>query len=207
MPPELKESKHHTIADWDFQSTSYRSLATDYYISAPTSLKFHGSSVGWFSAILCRIAGTLVLPQGEVRTWFRNHNAWPYIAVFRNQLLLGTANMDNCYYVVAFRTEAILYRRIAGTPREIGRVTISYSFDTWVHMRTAWYNGETPGGEDALCVDIYRDIAGEWVKQGATLYDTTNRWKDSARNRTGITSALAGGHLIWFDDTEIWGPV
>jgi len=38
------------------------------------------------------------------------------------------------------------------------------------------------------------------------MYDTLNNWKDSDVNRCGFRLTLAPDHIIYFDDTEIWGP-
>lgn len=207
MSSKLAHAAHHTLADWDFEKGSqYRSLASDQYISAPTSLKFTIASA-WSCVILCRIPATLNLPQGEVRSWGRS-NAWTAgWYTFRNQAALGSADYQNCYRVAFTRDLATLDRIVAGTPFTIGTVPYVGASNLWHHIRLFWYNGKTPGDVPALCVDIYREVTGEWVKQGSTLYDTMNKWKDSSINRCGIYASGGSGWLLWFDDTEIWGPV
>ncbi len=206
--PGKNAAAHHSIADWDFEhGDTYRFLSDDYYISPPTSLK-HYTAVDWFGdAILCRIPATLVLPQGEVRTWLRKPDGAIFVAIFRCQTVLGTSNFHNGYGIAIFNNIAMLRREIGdvGTTRDTTPCYMAYN--QWIHYRVFWYNGKTPGEQDALCVDIYREIAGEWVKEGETMYDTDNSWKDSELNRCGLVAICEPGWSTWFDDTEIWGPV
>lgn len=202
-------AKHHTLADWDFEhGATNRSLSAAKYVSAPTSLLIvEPGSTTFYDTILCRIPATLLLPQGEVRTW-----SWVYlsaiqIAHFRNQAPLGSANALNTYEVYLAGTNSYLYRYIAGGSSLRDQSTCSTFLNQWVHYRVFWYNGETPGGAPALCVDLYREVAGEWQKEGSTLYDTANSWKDSAINRAGFRSRTRLGAGQWWDDTEIWGPI
>lgn len=207
MPGKLKIG-HHTIADWDFEKGSqYRSLAGDYYISEPTSLKFSGLVGAFSSVVLCRIPETLVLPQGEFRHWKRGAQYGLALIVFRNQAALGSADYQNMYYVSFAATVATLRRIINGSGVTIGSTSFPTSLNTWEHFRVVYYNGHTPAEAEALCVDLYKEIAGEWVKQGSTLYDTTNKWKDSSINRSGFWCSMTYGNFLWLDDSEVWGPV
>ena len=208
--PDKIAAVHHSIEDWDFQQdATYRSLANDYYISEPTSLKFSSSPGLLHNTFLCRIPATLNVAQGEVRTWLRrSHDIHgPSPAVFRNQAPLGTSDNSNCYHVwlVAGRVE--LVRIISGFPSTIATWNWAPPANTWAHVRTFWYNGKTPAEEDALCVDFYVEDADEWVKIEDTKYDPVNKWKDSEINRCGLYVLHRTGLESWFDDTEIWGPV
>ncbi len=207
MPGKI-EAAHHTLADWDFEhGAEGRSLDASFYISEPTSLKM-AMPVGMLAgSVLCRIPGTLVLPQGEVRTWLRA-NYYNYCpCVFRNQAPLGTSNSLNCYRLATWDAKATLYRIVDGASVYSTTTDCYTPYDEWVHYLVFWYNGKTPGETPALCVDIYVEVAEEWVKQGDTLYDTANAWKDSEINRCGIWPTPFSGYHNWFDDTEIWGPV
>ncbi|MBA7589258.1 hypothetical protein ES708_31339 [subsurface metagenome] len=207
MSIKLK-SEHHTLTDWDFQyGAAGRLLDNSTYISEPTSLKMFTTNGRMRSAILCRIPGTLVLPQGEVRTWIRVTRPNYCPAMFRNQSPLGNPTFLNCYYIWLAYTTASLHRFVDGADTGVAYTTCYTVALTWVHYRTFWYNGKTPGDVPALCVDLYREIAGEWSKMGDTLYDTDNMWKDSEINRTGVWAWVADNEDEWYDDTEIWGPV
>ena len=207
MPGELKIG-HHTLADWDFQyGAAGRSLDDTFYISAPTSLKMVSPDGVVRSSILCRIPGTLVLPQGEVRTWVRSGGRSYSLCVFRSQDPLGSATWLNLYQIWLTYNVAVLHRFVGGVqtfPDSTECYTCAFE---WNHYRAFWYNGFTPGETPALCVDLYREIAGEWSKMGDTMYDTVNMFKDSEINRCGISSLVGNGLINWFDDTEIWGPV
>jgi hypothetical protein len=87
-----------------------------------------------------------------------------------------------------------------------GDTDVSSVADTWEHWRALYWNGLTPELEEAICVILYKEVAEEWVKQGDTLYDTDNMWKDSEINRSGFHSITANGKSEFWDDTEIWGP-
>ncbi|MBA7611136.1 hypothetical protein ES703_18360 [subsurface metagenome] len=199
---------HHTLADWDFEyGAQYRSLASDYFISAPTSLKHTLCPATILNTVLCRIPETQCLPQGEVRIWCRRYAGGFYPAIFRNQAALGTSNDINCYQIDISGNTAFFYRRLNHIPTLQGQTPCYNPAEEWVHYRVFWYNGKTPGDADALCVDIYVEVAGEWYKQGNTMYDTNPYWGDSEINRCGFGVQLLSGHTRWHDDTEIWGPV
>lgn len=207
MPGKLKIT-HHTLADWDFEhGASQRELSAAQYVSAPTSLLFSGLGPGFHTRVLCRIPGTLVLPQGELRTWVWPTNSFFLLFIFRSQTVLGTANRLNCYSIQIWANVARLTVWINGIEYVIAATTCHYFLDEWTHYRIFWYIGKTPGDEDALCVDLYYEVAGEWVKEGNTMYDTNDRWADSDKNRCGLNVYLVPWDYQYFDDTEIWGPV
>ncbi len=199
---------HHSLTDWDFRSgDTYRSLSSVFFISAPTSLKIDIPGAADVEAFLCRIPATQCLPQGEVRTWVRRNTPTYSVALFRNQAPLGSANHDNSYMLTLTYSKARLYRRIAGVSSSRGVTPCYTPINEWIHCTVFWYNGKTPGDVPALCVDLYREIAGEWVKEGETIYDTANTWKDSAINRAGLDGIAQLNFPVYYDDTEIWGPV
>jgi hypothetical protein len=205
---EIYVPKHHSVTDWDFQHDAlYRSLSPAAYVSFPTSLKFTGPDGNLRSdTILCRIAETQCLAQGEVRTWVRWKTYGQYPAIFRNQHALGGANLDDCYALTVFTTSWKLYRVIDGGFVLIGETAASSSVETWEHWRTVYWNGLTPDLEEALCVELYKEVDSSWVKQGDTLYDTQNQFKDSEINRSGFDGRFDDTWTPYFDDTEIWGP-
>ncbi|MBA7535023.1 hypothetical protein ES705_27273 [subsurface metagenome] len=200
---------HHSLADWDFQYGALnRSLSADRFISAPTSLRLKRAAGGaWYDMILCRLPATQCLPQGEVRNWFYGYLTAYMPCCFRNQAALGSANHNNCYYIYLPGESSILYRTVDGFGTTRDTSTFHVDSNTWTHVRVFWYNGTTPGDAPALCVDLYRDVAGEWIKEGSTLYDTDNSWKDEPVNRAGFYARIASDHPQYWDDTEIWGPV
>lgn len=200
---------HHTLADWDFQfGATNRSLSATRYISAPTSLLIQKAGAGaWHDTILCRIPATQCLPQGEVRNWVYSYDLIKVVAIFRNQAALGSADYLNTYGLNITLDTATLIRYIAGAYLVRDSTPCTGFRNVWAHYRVFWYNGKTPGDSPALCVDVYREVAGEWVKEGSTLYDTDNSWKDSGTNRAGFRAYSLYDHLQYWDDTEIWGPV
>ncbi|MBA7543092.1 hypothetical protein ES705_35418 [subsurface metagenome] len=207
MPGKI-EVVHHSVVDWDFErGANARSLDATRFISAPTSLHFTTDPVMGSNAILSRLPSTQCLPQGEVRTWIWRTGTLSGPCTFRNQAALGSAGVGNCYRVALWGRKAYFHRYINHSSILIGTWPFIFVYNAWHHIRVFWYNGETPGGTPALCVDLYREVAGEWIKVEPTFYDTANWWKDSAINRCGPFSHVQPNYYTWFDDTEIWGPV
>ena len=207
MPGKIAE--HHSLADWDFQQgDTNRSLSAVRFINPPTSLLINNPGAGWFvDTILCRIPATLNLPQGEVRTWQYSAGLYATPAIFRNQATLGNSDFDNCYYIYCAASTIYLTRCLLGHCSVKDTTTCTTFSNEWVHYRIFWYNGKTPGEAEALCVDVYREVAGEWIKEGSTLYDTDNHFKASGINRAGIFPRIYNAGDEFWDDTEIWGPV
>ncbi len=181
----MAKIEHHTVADWDFTGGAlYRSLSAAFFISAPTSLRlFKAADPQFNETVLCRIAETQVVAQGELRSWYRYPLVGGRIFTFRNQAALGSANVNNCYLILIVSTTVYLFRFIGGGEVEVGHTPCSSSANTWEHWRVIWYNGYTPAEAEAICVDFYKEVAGKWIKQGSTLYDEANQFKDSAINR------------------------
>ena len=206
--PDKVAAGHHSLADWDIQvSSDGYQFSGDFFVSSPTSIKFTSPLAGGQNAILCRTPETQLLPQGEVINWQRSPNYTILGFTFRNQSALGTATCQNCYVIRLMFTVARLYRYTAGVLRDIGQWPNTFNKNTWERYRVVWWNGKTPFEVPALCVDLYKEVGGEWVKQDATVYDTDNRWKDSAINRCGLYTGLIATYVCWYDDTQIWGPV
>lgn len=200
--------KQHSVADWDFEhGATNRSLSAEQFISPPTSLRILEPTTATFlDVILCRLPETLCLPQGEVRNWHYGYYRNLHPIVFRNQAPLDSANFQNGYHIYLAFTSAILYRHTLGVVAERDRTTCETFINTWTHYRVLFYNGVTPGGVAALCVNLYREVAGEWVQEGETMYDTDNSWKDSEINRIGFNARSTYNHPQFWDDTEIWAP-
>ncbi len=200
---------HHSVSDWDFSAGISYILDNAFFVSPPSSLKLFGITAPAVLRLnLCRLPDTLNLPEGEVRSWTRyEHAMWPPRLFFRNQTALGSAVYSNTYFWVLQANVAYFARYFLGAYRVIGQFAISMNINTWEHWRCVWWNGTTPGHDEAIAVDLYKEVAGLWVQQGSTLYDTDNKWKDSAINRAGIGFTDRDNYDVWFDDTEIWGPV
>lgn len=201
--------KHHTVSDWDFSASIVKILDTTDKVSPPSSLRCTQTVGGELKAsILCRIAATQCIAQGEARTWHKTTiETYPGYLIFRNQAALGTSNLTNCYYWALVYNHAWLYRVIAGALVLIGDFSHSnWSGYAWNHLRIIYWNGVNALGVAALASEYYREIAGAWVKIGDTLFDTTNQFKDSATNRSGVGGTLINEQYRYFDDTEIWGP-
>lgn len=200
---------HHSVADWDFElGTLYRSLSAETFVSSPSSLKFYATGTTYRrDTVLCRLADTLCIAQGELRTWLRYNGFYQRVPCFRNQAPLGTATWDNCYFVQIISDKWTLTRYIGGTGPTLAETACSSVNNVWEHWRCVFWDGNNPEYQEALCVELYKEIGGEWVKQGATLYDTTSQWETSEINRIGFHMTFRDAKAQFIDDTEIWGPV
>ncbi|MBA7692610.1 hypothetical protein ES703_101177 [subsurface metagenome] len=85
----------------------------------------------------------------------------------------------------------------------VGTWPVVVTLDTWERWRISWFNAVDLQNNDATAIQLERFEAGAWVDYGI-LYDTTEPFKDSDRNRVGIRLLYA---LNWVDDFEIWVPV
>ncbi|MBA7527946.1 hypothetical protein ES705_20128 [subsurface metagenome] len=204
----IKPKEHHSVADWDFSSSITRTLDNAIYVSPPSSLRISGPALSMVErSALCRIPETQVLPEGELRCWFRQPEVqFGQNFLFRNQAALGTANFDDCYMWSLRWNQAYFYRVLGGTGALLRQFAITRTANTWAHWRTVWWNGINPGGQPSLAVDLYEEVTGNWVQRNATFYHTDNEWKDSAVNRCGIGGYERRDMTSHFDDTEIWGP-
>lgn len=206
--PKILEAVHHSMSDWDYEHAAGNyALDSGLYVVAPSSLRIKYGSSGYPpSCVLSKFTPTLCLPQGELRTWFRATSVGEAWCNFRNQAAVGVANRLNCYATVINPASLTLYRLIGGGSTVIGSVVITHATLTWEHWRLVWWNGSTPGGADCLSFQLYKEVAGVWVQQGATLQDTANQFKASAVNRAGLCAQTSTTYYANFDETEIWGP-
>ncbi|MBA7536770.1 hypothetical protein ES705_29034 [subsurface metagenome] len=206
--PLKSEVSHHSISDWDFEDgDEYRELSTAQFVSPPTSLLYAGDGHGVNTRILCRIPATLVLPQGEMRSWVYPSNSFFRLFMFRNQAVLGTANFLNCYSLTIYANVARFSRWLVGVETIVDVTACHYFLNEWTRYRIVWYTGMSPREVEAICLDLYYEVAGEWVKEGETMYHDDNLWVDEPVNRCGLTVYVLPANLIYFDDTEIWGPL
>jgi len=200
---------HHSVADWDFTTGAHHALTEALFVSPPSCLYMYWQAGNpTFTAVLCRRGDTQVVPDGEVRTWYRTTNRTRGgFLFFRNQHALGGADHENCYIWSLAGASARLSRYVAGDATFIGDIPIVIENLTWYHFRTRFWSDKNPAGDDALNVELFMEEAGEWAKKGSTLYDTADQFKDSGINRLGIGGHTDGAPYHFFDDTEIWGPV
>ncbi|MBA7642498.1 hypothetical protein ES703_50193 [subsurface metagenome] len=201
--------EHHSVSDWDFEhGATNRSLSAAQFISPPTSLRILEPTTATFmDVILCRVPATQCLPQGEVRSWVHSYYRNLHVAQFRNQKPLGSANQNNGYQIYLAMNVASLGRYINNVYSERDSTTCETFVSTWTRYRVVFWNGTTPGDVAALCVNLYREVAGEWVQEGSTMYDTDNSWADSEINRIGFRARSTYNHPQYWDDTELWAPV
>jgi hypothetical protein len=201
-------TEHHSVSDWDFLlGATFRSLSAVQYVSAPTSLRLKSTTeADAFDTVLCRLATTQNLPQGEIRSWVISTVLTGRFLTFRNQAALGSANILNCYFLAFSGGTIHLWRGVGGGYSDVANVAVTHVNDAWEHWRVVYWNGLNPAGSDALCVDIFKEITGVWTQYGTTMYDTVNQFKLSAINRAGLTVQTRDSKPMYFDDTEIWGP-
>lgn len=203
---KLWTPKHHSVADWDILPAGYHTLSTITYVSPPTSIRFYatGSTICRIS-VLCRVAKTQCIPEGELRTWLRWNYYAEYIAMWKNQAPLGSADMNNCYNILNSASLLRVGKVVNGKSSVFAEIPTTSTADTWEHWRVKYWNGLDPDPIGAMCVEVYKEVGGVWVLQGQRVYDPANMWKDSLVNRSGFHVITALGKNEYYDDTEIWG--
>jgi hypothetical protein len=206
--------KHHSTSDWNFSTTNY-SLDTDIYISSPSSLRFNTTQA--YALLKQSVAGGPI-PEGMVETYTRfGYGAsgdW-YLFMFRNQAADGSANLNNTYILILYRTASG-----AGKPYDIARFNVVVSGsgstietksispaiypNTWYLLR---YKFWVYGG--VLMVAFEYFDGSEWVKLCGDFSDPNNRWATSSINRVGIGAASPAGspYYTWHDNTKIYRRV
>lgn len=188
------------VADWDFGDANW-GLSAVQYVSAPTAIT---GELPYCRRILCRVAESLVLPEGRIVTQLYQADTYALQLVFRHQSALGDASLQDCYMASFPSTGNIWLRyRLTGATAGIDFWPVSCTTNTWERWRLTWWNGVDMMNNPALAVRLERYEAGAWVSYGE-IYDTNNRWKDSALNRCGLGILSTN---TWIDDTKIWIPL
>jgi len=215
LPPPLIRPKnrlilpaHHSVSDWDKNADATYTLDTTQYVSAPRSLRLGGpGSTQPDTQFLCRVAPTRNLPQGAIVTSLRTtYGDGGHRIHFRNQSVLGESSFLHSYYIQYFGGDALFNIIVGGDITILGTFILNTLANTWYKDRITWWNGKTPDAEDCITVRLERWIAGEWLQQNDWLYDTVNRWYDSAVNRCGVGCDEQNDEYHWLDDTELWAP-
>jgi len=202
MNKQLKSvapKNHHSTADWDFYDPTRWELSATHYVSSPTAL--HAIQV--MAGVSCRLAETLVLPEGRLVTYTYHSGVEELFLAFRKQQLLGDATQSDDYHVdLDPRHNVRLRTRVSAVEDTIDSWPIQTTLDTWHRWRLTFWNGQDPWAYDALCVELEHEEAEAWVSYGV-LYHRDNLWADSDKNRIGFGRFHP---VCWMDDTEIWIP-
>ncbi len=197
---------HYSVIDWDRSDPTKLYLSDEQKVSDPYSLKAHHPGTGLeLVVILHRFTSTRNIRDGRlIFCVFTTHVVGPEIATFRNQAPLDSANRDNCFEIL-FWASTWSWRLFEGGEYIWGK-TANGSFTTneWMKFRLSWWEGFSSLGVPATCVALEKYIAGEWVKQGNTLYDEDSHFKDSSINRVGHIAFVDNTRPQYWDDTEIW---
>lgn len=197
---------HHSVEDWDRSHPAITILDDTICVSEPTSLWFKThENAAVYPLLLSRHADAQNVAEGRMVGYLYGVGA---VATggftFRNQSALGTAIRDNGFEVHIHDEGWSLLKRVGGVLSWTKEADGTFPKNTWIQIRLSWWNGYTAAGLPALAVMMERYIAGEWVKQGDTLYDEDNEFKDSEINRCGPASRATSVNYAWIDDTEVW---
>ena len=206
---KMAKITHKSLVDWDFSAGTEKALDSTIFVSPPSSLRIYSTIYASnLRNVLCRVPATQCIAQGELRTWFRtNNNARAMRLMFRNQAALDSATNENTY-AVKFESLQVSYERwVAGAGTIIGGVAGFIEDDIWYHLRIIYWSGVDLEGTPALNIELYREVDAAWVKQGDTIFDTQDKWKDSEINRSGLHADTYRDRIFYWDDTEIWGAV
>jgi len=200
---------HHSAeVDWDHSADRWI-LDDSVYVSEPRSIRWKTSTTQRGCSI-CKHAGTTALNEGRIVSWHRQNHSNAYGGFcFRHQAPVGTADLQNLYYMnFNLYTNAVGFGKmvngkktgIASKPFGGG---FTFPINTWRKVRITWWE---EGGVLYLRVEWWNDT--EWVQICDDFNDPDNLWSGSAVNRCGLFMGYeaAATHYNWWDDTEIWGP-
>lgn len=191
---------HHTVGDWDKPAADWK-LDTVFYISAPSSLYC------WFNtpnAFLCRLADSLILPAGRLVTYVRPQFTTDYWLTFRNQAVLGTQEVKDCYLISTHATNRIDFgKRVNNVYTKLAEWVAAFTLNNWHHIRISWWTTYDDMNTPSLAVHLEIYEAGAWADKGIQ-YDTDNLWVDSGVNRLGLACYATA---ISYDDTQVWKPI
>jgi len=193
--------KHHTWTDWDFSDANWE--FEDYtYISPPTCLHFTGAGL---TIVTCKLADSLVLPEGKIVTARRLWGNAPDHIHFRNQEPDGSSSMANCYHARFTSMLVTLFRRVNDVDTQLAEWEYPLTLYHWFTLTVTWWLYKAPYQPDVLRTRIYmldHTTSQEWQYQHD---DEANQWADSEVNRCGI-AGLSLPPANYIDDTEIWRP-
>lgn len=198
-----RHAKHHSASDWDFSSTDW-TIATDQYISPPSSFKIPTLNEAGSVHLLCKNAATLQVKFGRLITYHRfTEGSATFYMDFRNTAAPGTVNFANCYQV--------RFNPVGGTwtldeyladvkQRTWSRSKISLSPDTWHRYRLTWW-----WEWDVLNVRFDIWLEGEWQQQGDIINIPNDLFGDETYQRVGLgPTTFYFYYFAWLDDTQIW---
>ena len=196
------EPVHHSLADWD-KSSTYWTLSTKYYTSAPTSLvgtAYQGPT------FLCNHPSTLCIPQGRIlcNILFDPPRDWNVHFTFRNQCPTDQVpNFQNCYEFLCHRWEAWVQERVNGKLTWSKSWPQQLPYTEWFTIEITWWNYPPSDTKHPLAFQYRAYYDRSWHDFGRTQNDLA-RWHDSPINRVGFRLYDAGNYI---DDTEIHAPV
>lgn len=198
--PKSSGRIYHSVADWDFGTPNWE-LSAVHFVSPPTALRGRPGNLQW---CLCRVAGSLNLPQGRIVFSAYNTGVWGPVLNVCHQSLIGDATIRHRYEILFFQHQNCSCGAYTpGGDYGVGNWPVRLTLNTWERWRVSWYNAVDLQNNDATAIELERLEAGVWVDYGI-LYDTNEPFKDSDRNRVGIRLLYVGN---WIDDVEIWVPV
>lgn len=187
--------------DWDFSTTNWI-LDTSIYVSSPSSFKALEEL-----DMLCKYTGTTNLPQGRLVTWWMTNFTAGITFYFRCQTPVGSASVDETYWVFLDQINAIVDAGRTTEPRYAERKSSligGWDINKWWLNRVTWWSDPNIG----LIIRVERMMRDTWQKECEDFIDENDVWKDSTINRVGfyLSASDVDGQYTWIDDTEIWAP-
>ncbi len=187
-----------SLTDWDFENENWRLHPTIYHTAAPS---FQGTVAG---VALVKHAISGALSNGRLVVWAWTNDAGVLaLLVFRNQVVDGSAELQDSYYIW-IEGASLGFRAIVGGEYLLTIEkdhTWNWAVETWYKLRVTWWTSA-----ERIYVRVERWTGTEWVTLGGDadtdFEDVNDRWKDSETNRVGVQ------YVAWtrlYDDIEVWG--
>lgn len=203
---------HHSLEDWDYQADRGLGIATDQYISSPSSLKeqavdFPGAENVW---VYLKAAVRQKIESGRFITYHRaHHDLYERLFVFFwSQAVPINSDTLDCYRIHFFRQDIKLEKVVDGISTTLETVARDYEWniDTWYRYRVTWFTFIQADLTTALRVIVDIEQASAWVEK-MTFDISDPLWLASDTKLTGFFIYGSDTSPSHIDDTEIWEKV
>lgn len=201
--------KHHSLTDWDFEPGHDYYLSVAHFVSAPSALAapLAGAGIHYYYAYLKEDSGGKCIPIGSFRTYFMVIVAGQNLRIFiRQQPPLVHGGDQNGY--VVYLDNIFQKWSITRYVNGIGYGYGSHPLDgilanVWNRIRLDFYEYFNPTLDPLLRIELFVELAGEWVSQG--YFDSPPAFSLSEFNRIGFSLyGYNAAQYMLADNTEIW---
>lgn len=202
------ETIHHSLVDWAFSTGFNGGIATDQYVSAPSSLKRRLSASGQANGVVA--LGTALganIPDGRLTTYYRfGYTSNSIISLmFKIQALNDYSLPANCYRASIDYTSWSIRRRIAAADTYMAFAAFSPNLaaNAWHRFRIAWWHWLDAALTPQLSVTLERWVTGAFVQIGSFTEANPPNYGSTTNHIAILMPALTWDTWMWIDDTIV----